>query len=191
MLQASQLRNGTIFVYNGEPFEVLSYKHTHMSRRGADVRVKIRGLVFGKILSENFAPDERFEEAELTKREMQFLYKEGKSLVFMDPKTFEQAEINTEIVGQGANFLIEGEVFPIRFWQEAEGEERAIDIELPPSVALEVIDCPPGVRGNSATNVYKPATLSNGITTKVPLFINQGEKVRIDTRTGEYVERAK
>lgn len=185
MIQASELRNGTTFVFRGEPWRVLEYKHTHMGRGSADVRVKVRGLISGTVKSETFAPGERFEEAAIAKQPRQYLYQEGEELLFMHPNTFEQERVKISTVGEAkVPFLKEGEEVAVLFW-----DEKPIDIEVPPKVVLTVSECDPGVRGNSATNIYKPAKLENGVVMKVPLFVKVGDKVRVDTRNGEYVER--
>lgn len=187
MIQASELRNNTAFVWRNEPWRVLAYKHTHLARSSGDVRVKIRGLVSGVIKSQAFAPSERFEEALISKETLQFLYQEGDNLIFMNPTTFDQEAIKVAVVGETkARFLQEGQEVSVLFW-----EEKSIGVEIPPKVDIEVVTAEPAAKGNSATNIYKSAKLANGITTKVPLFINPGEKVRVDTETGAYVERAK
>jgi elongation factor P len=184
MIDASQLRNGTTFVWRDEPWQVLTYQHTHMGRGSADVRVKVRGLLSGTVKSQAFAPNERFEEALITKQPLQFLYREDQELVFMHPQTFEQIKLQAALVGKAAQFLTEGEGASVLYW-----EDQALGVDIPPKVDLKVVEADPGVKGNSATNIYKSAKLANGIVTKVPLFINPGDTVRIDTRTGEYVER--
>lgn len=185
MIEASQLRTGTTFVWRGEPWQVITYKHTHMGRGSADVRVKIRGLISGTIKSQAFAPNERFEEALITKQPLQFLYREDTELVLMHPTTFDQVSLKISVVGETeARFLQEGQEVAVLFW-----EDQAIGVDMPPKVDVVVVEADPGVKGNSATNIYKSAKLANGVIAKVPLFVNPGDTVRIDTRTGEYVER--
>lgn len=184
MLTATQLRNNTCFLYKGEPYKVLNYKHTHLSRRGADIKVKVRNLKTGKILTFNFGSNERFEEVVIRKREMQFLYQEGENFYFMDPKSFEQIEINKRLLDNSGRFLKEGELVDVLFWQE-----QPLGLDLPASIIGEIIECAPGVKGNSATNIFKTALTKNGLKIKVPLFVKVGDKVKIDTRSGEYIER--
>jgi len=187
MFQASDLRHGTTFVYQDQPWKVLEYKHTHMGRGSADVRVKIRNLLSGTVKSQVFAPNERFGEAEITKQPLQYLYREGDDLVFMHPTSFEQIQIPVKVVGEmAARFLKEGEEVTIFYW-----DEKPIDLDLPPKATMTVVEADPGVKGNSATNIYKSAKLENGIVVKVPLFVKVGDKVKVDTRSGEYVERVK
>ena len=186
MYQASDLKNGVIFIYNNEPFKVLSYKHTHMGRQGANITVKIRGLISGSVLPVTMSPNERFEQADLKKKKMQFLYREGKELFFMDMKNYEQTEINENVIGDEADFLQDGKDYELIFW-----DEKPLSIEIPPKIVVEVIECAPGVKGNSAANMYKSAKVTGNISVKVPLFVEQGEKIRIDTVNRKYVERAK
>jgi len=126
------------------------------------------------------------DEVNTYKKKLQFLYRTPSSCVFVDPKTYEQTEIALSVLGDSINFVKEGESIDIFFW-----DERPLSFELPPKITLTITECDPGVKGNSATNIYKPATLENGMKIKVPLFINAGDRIKVDTRTGAYVERAK
>lgn len=184
MLSATQLKNNTYFEYQGDPFIVLKYKHTHLGRGGANIRVKAKNLKTGSVRSFNFGSNDRFDEVILEKKEMQYLYLDNDNLLFMDPRSFEQIEVSKKILGEQYKFLTEGQMAIVLFWQE-----KPLDIDMPVSVELEVAESAPGVKGNSATNIFKPATLINGLNVKVPLFINKGDKIKVDTRTGEYIER--
>lgn len=186
MFSAVDLRIGSVFLYKDEPYKVLEFKHTHMGRGSADVRLKIRGILNGSIVQVVFAPGERFEEANLTKKKMQFLYKDGDSLFFMDPISYEQIELNRNELGDEVDFLQDGETYNVAYW-----DEKAINVEMPPKVVVEVIDCDPGVKGNSASNMYKSGMVTGNIPVRIPLFIEKGEKIRIDTFDRKYVERAK
>ena len=150
------------------------------------VKVLARNLESGSIEEKGFSSNISVEEVLTSKRTLQYLYKDASNAVFMDPKSFEQMEIPLSILGDAVSYVKEGENVNVLFW-----ESKALSVEVPPKITLEVTECDPGVRGNSATNLYKPAVLENGLKTKVPLFINAGEKIRVDTRTGEYIERAK
>ena len=143
-------------------------------------------LITGNVLQIVLSPSEKFEEASLDKREMQFLYREDDNLFFMNPKTFEQIEIESKNMGEEIDFLKEGNNYNVLFW-----DEKALSIEIPPKVVLKVINCDPGVKGNSAANMYKSASLEGEIKVRVPLFINQGDNIRVDTINRKYVERAK
>jgi len=185
MLSASELKNNTCFLYHEIPYKVLKYKHTHLGRGGAHIRVKVKNLRTDNVLHLNFTSNDRFEEVVLEKKPMQYLYLEAGSFYFMDPKSFEQLAVSSKTLGNSGQFLKEGETVDIMFW-----EDEALDIDLPPSVVVEITECDPGVKGNSVSNMYKPAMTKDGLKIKVPLFCQKGEKVKVDTRTGEYLERA-
>jgi len=163
---------------------VLKYKHTHLSRRGADIKVKAQNLKTNSLVNLNFGSNDRFEEARIEKREMQFLYQQEASFYFMDGRTFNQIEIPGKIVGSTAQFLKEGEPVEILFWQD-----QPLEINLPAAIIFKIKSCDPGVKGNSAANIYKPAMAENGLKLKVPLFIKPGDRVKVDSRSGEYLER--
>jgi elongation factor P len=186
MLNATDLKNGTAFIYYGKPYQVIKYTLIKIGRGGAVVKVLVRNLETGSIEDKSFSSNLAFDEANTFKRKLQFLYKDEVNAVFMDPQNYEQVEIPLSILGEQITFLKEGESVDVLFW-----EEKALSVELPPKIELKVTEADPGVKGNSATNIYKPAVLENGLKIKVPLFINPGDKIRVDTRTGEYIERAK
>jgi len=186
MIPVTNLRAGTVFQENGQPFLVLKYEHTKLGRGTATIKLKIKNLKSKIIREKTFISGARVEEAEVEKKSLQFLYQDEKKVVFMDPRSFEQVEVGKEILEGKEGFLKEGEVVEVLFF---EGEP--VSMELPLSLALAVKETGPGVRGDSATNIFKPATLENGLVVKVPLFVKVGDKVKIDTRTGEYVERVK
>lgn len=186
MIQATDLKNGTTFLDNGKPYRVIKYTHVKIGRGGAIVRVSVRNLESGSVEEKTFSANVKVEDVQTFKRNLQFLYADGKVATFMDPKTYEQVEITTDILESELPYVKEGETVTILFW-----EDKPLSIDIPPKVILTVADTPPGVKGNSATNMFKQASLENGLNVKVPLFINKGDKVVVDTRTGEYVERAK
>lgn len=186
MLSATDLKNGITFAHYEKPYQVIKYSLIKMGRGGATVKVSARNLETGTIEEISYSSNATVEEVNTFKKKLQFLYKSADSLVFMDPATFEQSEIPAKVLGKSASFLKEGEVVDVLFW-----DEKALSVELAPGVILTVTQCDPGVKGNSATNIYKPALLENGLRLKVPLFIKQGNKIKVDTRTGEYIERAK
>ncbi|MEK7111723.1 MAG: elongation factor P [Patescibacteria group bacterium] len=186
MIAATDLKNGATFLTNGQPFQVIKYSLIKIGRGGAVVKLTARNLETGAVTEKSFSSNVSVDEVNTFKRRLQFLYKDPSSCVFMDPKTYEQVEIPLKVLAEQAAFLKEGESVNVLFW-----DEKALSLELPPKVILKVTETDPGVKGNSATNIYKPATLENGLTIKVPLFINVGDSVKVDTRTGEYLERAK
>lgn len=185
MLSATQLRNGKTFQIEGTPYQVLKYEHIKLGRGGATVRISSRNLRSGRVEERTFSTGMSVEDILTTKRRLQYLYNGGDNVVFMDPKNYEQVEFKKSVLGDQLAFLKEGQEADVLFW-----ENEALTIDLPPKVVLIVTETGPGLKGNSATNIYKPATVENGLTVKVPLFIKAGDKVKVDTRTGEYVERA-
>jgi len=186
MIAVSDLKNGTTFFHSGKPYQVVKYEHIKLGRGGATVRITARNLESGGIEQKTFGSDAKVEEVNTFKKNFQFLYKDDRSCVFMDPKTFEQTEIPAKLLGDAVNFIKEGEIIGVLFW-----EDRPLSFELPPKVILKVIECDVGVKGDSATNIYKSAILENGMKIKVPLFINAGDLIKINTKNGEYVERVK
>ena len=184
MISVTKLRSGTTFEEGGKPYRVLKYEHTHLSRGSGTIKIKARNLKDGSVVNLSFKSGAMIEDIEVIRKKMQFLYPDGEDLVFMDPVSFEQVNLAKKIVGEQEKFLVEGEEVQVLFW-----DEKILDLDLPPNLVYRVAETDPGVKGNSATNVYKPAKLANGLMVKVPLFVQVGESVKVDTRTGEYVER--
>jgi len=185
MIEASNLKPGVAFLINDKPHQVLRYEHQKIGRGGAKIKVGVRNLLTGDTSEHTFNNGNKFEEISTIKKKMQFLFSDSSSATFMDSVNYEQIEVPLELVENELPFLNEGEDVILLMWGD-----KPLAVDIPPKVVLEVVETDPGVKGNSASNVYKSAKLSNGFLTKVPLFIKKGEKVRIDTRTGEYVERA-
>src|SRR3972149_8429658 len=183
MINATELKNGAAFLYEGKPFKVIKYELNKMGRGGAIVRVSCLNLESGDNVEHAFSSNLSFPQVDLSKQKLQYLYKDGGSCYFMNPVSYEQIEIPLKTLGEDVIYLKEGEDVSILFW-----EDKPLSIELPPKVALTVKETDPGVKGNSATNIYKPAVLENGLKLKVPLFINPGDKIRVDTRTKENIE---
>jgi len=186
MIVATDLKNGTAFLFESKPYQVVKYSHSKIGRGGANVKVSARNLEDGSLVERTFNSTDKFENISVQKKKMQYLYQDNDSAYFMDSNTYQQTEIDKEVLGDDINYVKEGENANVLFWGD-----KALSVEIPPKVILEVTETTPGVKGNSATNVFKEAKLENGLTAKIPLFINKGEKVVIDTRTGSYVERAK
>lgn len=185
MISVTQLRNGATFEEKGQPYRVVKYEHTHLSRGSGTIKVKARSLRTGSVVNLTYRSGAMVEEITVERRVLQYLYRDREDLVFMDPKSFEQVTVAAQILGPQAHFLKEGEEAGVFFW-----DQEALDVDLPPKVTLKIVEAAPGVKGDSAANMYKSATLENGMTVRVPLFVKAGELVRVDTRTGEYVERA-
>lgn len=186
MISATELKNGIAFLHYGKPYQVIKYSLIKMGRGGAVVKVTARNLETGSIEEKSFSSNVAVDDVSTSKKRLQYLFKDASSVTFMDPKTFEQVEIPLSVLGDDVLYLKEGEGVEVLFW-----EEKPLSVVLSPNVALTVSECDPGVKGNSASNIYKPAVLENGLKLKVPLFIKVGDKIRVDTRTGDYLERAK
>lgn len=186
MISVTELRAGRAFKEDGELYLVLKYEHTKLGRGKANIKVKVRNLDNGRILEKSFISGARVEELETLKKRMQYLYQDAFGFYFMDPESFEQVSVSAEVVGEQVKFLKEGEEVDVLF-----GEDRALSVELPASVVLAVTHTEPGVKGDTATRTLKAATLENGIRLQVPLFVKVGDKIKVDTRSGEYIERAK
>lgn len=185
MIAVQDLRAGTIFDLNGEVFQVLSYEHIKVGRGSANIKVKVRNVRSGATTEKSFINSAKVQDLRVDKKDLQYLYKDSDNVYFMDPNTFEQIEIPAKVVGSDFYYLREGENYNISFL----GSEP-LSINLPPKMEFRVSETGGGERGNSATNVFKEAVLENGFKTKVPLFIKEGDKIRIDTRTGTYSEKA-
>lgn len=184
MISVTSLRPGTTYEENGEIYEVLSYNNVHLRKTSSVVKVKVRNVRKNFTLEKSYPSNGSANPVTLQKKDMQFLYKDTGLGYFMNPQTFEQINIPLSNL-PGHEYLKEGENVNIKF----HGDE-ALGIALAPKVKLKVTDTNPGVKGNSATNVYKDAVLENGIKTKVPLFIKNGDEIIIDTRDGSYTSRA-
>lgn len=183
MISVNDLRSGTFFEAEGQIFQVLSFEHIKMGRGSANIKVKVQNVRTGAITDKSFINNAKAQDISIRKRPMQFLYKESDTAYFMDPQTFEQVEVPLTKLSSH-EYLLEGEIFSISFY-----EDEPLSLLLPPKIDCKVADTGPSIRGNSATNIYKDAVLENGVKTKVPLFINIGDMIRIDTRTGQYTEK--
>lgn len=186
MATTSDLSTGMFLRHNGELVQLLEYIHRTPGNLRAFYQGKMRNLKTGKLVEYRFRSGEEVEIVRVEVRELQYLYKDGNSFVCMDNDTFEQIYVDEVMFGDGAQFMKEGMTVKISF-----EDETPIAAEPPNSVELEVTYTEPGVRGDTATNTLKPATLETGATVNVPLFVNIGEVIKIDTRTGEYMERVK
>ncbi len=185
MISVTELRAGTIFEDQGNTYQVLSYEHVKMGRGSANIKVKVKNIRSGSTTDKSFINGARVNDLQVLKRDLQYLYKDGESAYFMNPSTFEQVAVSLKVIDYEKDYLKEGQNFSISFL----GDEP-LTITLPPKMEFEVTDTPQGVKGNSATNVFKEAVLENGLKTKVPLFVNTGHRIKVDTRTGAYSEKA-
>ncbi len=180
----TEVRPGMTIELNGAPTLTLEYQHVKMAQR-AWVRAKLKNLRTGAIYEKTFNVDEKVEKAHIERREMQFLYHEGDLFHFMDKETFDQIAIPRDKMGDVVNYLLDGATAMILFY-----EKEIIGVEIPNSIIMKVVEAPPGFKGDTVSGGSKPAKLESGITVNVPLFINTGDKVKVDTRTGKYIERA-
>ena len=171
--------------YNGDVAVVLESQHRTPGNLRAFVQATLRSIRTGKTSDVRFSSTERLEVIPMMTRRMDFSYKDGEDYVFSDPETYETIQLTPEVVGDAKNYLVENGSVQVTFV-----EEKPVVLEMPPSVVLTVTDAPDGVRGDSATNVQKAIILETGITVQAPLFIKTGEKVKVDTRSGKYMERA-
>ncbi len=184
MIGVTELRAGTTYEEDGQFFTVLSYEHIKMGRGSANIKVKVKNVKTGSIIDKSYINGAKIHDMPVLKKDMQYLYKDDDAVYFMEPQTFEQVSIPLKIVPEHI-YLKEGETFTVSFLNN-----EPLTVLLPPKMTLKVTETAPGAKGNSATNVFKEAILENGLKTKVPLFINTGEMIRVDTRTGAYSEKA-
>jgi elongation factor P len=185
MATANDLRRGMAINYNGDVAVVLDMQHRTPGNLRAFVQASLRSLRTGKTSDVRFSSTEKIEVIPMVTKRMEFSYKDGEDYVFSDPETYETVTLTPEIVGDSKNYMVENGSVTMTFV-----DDKAVQIELPPSVVLAVTDAPEGIRGDSANNVQKAITVETGITVQAPLFIKTGEKIKIDTRTGKYMERA-
>jgi elongation factor P len=185
MVVAGDFRNGVTFEMDGQVFQIIEFQHVKPGKGAAFVRTKIKNVITGSTVERTFNPSDKFEKAQIVRRDMEYLYKDGDLAYFMDTENYEQMPINLSQIGDALMFVKENTVCKILSYKE-----NVFGIEPPMFVELEIIETEPGFKGDTATGASKPATLETGAQVKVPLFINQGDKIRIDTRTGEYLERA-
>jgi len=186
MISSNEFKRGTVIRLDGNLYSVLEYQHVKPARGAAFVRTKLKSLTKGSIIDKTFRGGEKVEDVRVEKRPMQYLYDEGDGLVFMDNENFEQVSVDRELAGDLMNYIREGDIIDISMH-----EGNPISIEPPIFVQLEVTYAVPGVKGDTATNVMKNVTVETGYTVQAPLFINEGDVLKIDTRNGEYVERVK
>ena len=186
MIYASDFRKGMTFEINGEPHVVIDFQHVKPGKGAAFVRTKYKNILTGATREEAFNPDDKFPKAHIETRKMQYLYNDGELYYFMDPETFDQVPLAYDQVEEAMKYLRENDEATIKIYKGS-----AFLVEAPNFVDLVVTETEPGVKGNTATNVTKAATVETGAVIQVPIFIESGEKIQIDTRTGEYLGRAK
>ena len=183
-VDTSQFRNGLKLELDGEPFTMIYFQHVKPGKGGAFVRTKVKNLKTGRVLDRTFRAGERVEEADVEEKTMQYLYQDGEQLVFMDTQSFDQIPFSADQVGDARRFLKENIEVDVLFWKG-----RPLQIELPNFIEAAIVRCDPGLKGDTASGATKPATLETGAVLQVPLFVKEGDRIRVDTRTGQYMER--
>ena len=186
MISAGDFRNGVTFEMDGQVVSIIEFQHVKPGKGAAFVRTKIRNVITGSVVEKTFNPNDKYPTAYIERRDMEYLYNDGELYYFMDNETYEQIPINKNILADNFKFVKENEVCKVLSYKG-----NVFGVEPPNFVVLTVTETEPGFKGDTATNVQKPATLETGAEIKVPLFINEGEKIQIDTRTGEYLGRSK
>ena len=186
MIYASDFRKGITFEMNGEPHVVLDFQHVKPGKGAAFVRTKYRNILTGATREEAFNPNDKFPKAHIETKQMQYLYNDRELYYFMDTETYDQVPLTFELVEDAIKYIRENDMATVKFYKD-----NAFTVEAPNFVDLEVIETEPGVKGDTATNVTKAATVETGAVIQVPIFINEGEKIQIDTRSGEYLGRSK
>jgi elongation factor P len=185
MVVAGDFRNGVTFEYDGQIFQIVEFQHVKPGKGAAFVRVKMKNVVTGSTVERTFNPSDKMPKAHIERKDMQYLYKDGGLYYFMDVETYEQMPVNESSIGDAFKFVKENMIVKI-----LSHKGGVFGIEPPTFVELQITETDPGFKGDTAQGASKPATLETGAVIKVPLFINQGEVIKIDTRTGEYMERA-
>ena len=185
MVTAGDFRNGVTFEMDGNDYSIIEFQHVKPGKGAAFVRTKIRNVISGAVTEKTFNPNDKYPTAFIERKDMEYLYNDGDLYYFMDSETYEQLPISPNVLGDNFRFVKENMVCKVLSYKG-----NVFGIEPPNFVELQVTETEPGVKGDTATNVTKPATLETGAEIKVPIFINEGEMIRVDTRTGEYMERA-
>ena len=184
MLSAGDIKRGMVIRLDGRLMQVVQFEHQKIGRGGALLNLKLRDMDSGAMVDRSFTATKRYDRVRLETRQVQFVYRDAHGFHFMDTGSFEDLAISEEMLGDGTKFLVDG----LELALLVEGD-RPVSVELPPSVALKVVEAAPGHKGDTASSAYKPATVETGLTLQVPLFVEKGDTIRVDTRTGAYLER--
>lgn len=178
------LSKGVNIILDNEPFEVLEVQHSRFAQRRAVLRTKVKSLLSGNVYNKTFQSNEKFEEADIAKEKAQYLYRDGDSFYFMNERNYEQFSLDAKKIGEKANFLVESTVVEILNFND-----NPVSISLPIKMTFNVTSAPPGIKGDTAQGGTKAVTIETGLQIITPLFINEGDKIAVDTRTGEYLEK--
>ncbi len=184
MITAGDFRNGITFEFEGNVYQVVEFQHVKPGKGAAFVRTKMKNVMTGGVVERTFNPTEKVEPARIERKEMEYLYEDTGLYYFMDQETYEQTPLSADQLGDALKFVMENMTVKILSYKG-----NVFAVEPPTFVELTVTETEPGVKGNTATNVTKPATVETGATITVPMFVNEGDRIRIDTRSGEYMER--
>ena len=184
MISASDFRNGITVEIDGNVFQILEFQHVKPGKGAAFVRTKLKNIINGGVIEKTFRPTEKFPQARIDRKDMQYLYKDGDLFYFMDTESYDQLPISADTISEAMKFVKENEMVKVCSYNG-----NVCSVEPPLFVELEVTETEPGFKGDTATGASKPATVETGATIAVPLFIDEGEKVKIDTRTGEYLSK--
>ena len=184
MISAGDFRNGLTFEFEGNVYQVVEFQHVKPGKGAAFVRTKMKNVITGGVVERSFNPTEKVEQAHIERKEMEYLYEDSGLYYFMDQETYEQTPLSAEQLGEALKFILENMTVKILSYKG-----NVFAVEPPQTVELKVVATEPGVKGNTATNVTKPATVESGAVITVPMFVNEGDVIRIDTRTGEYLAR--
>jgi elongation factor P len=184
MHSTSDFRRGLKIEMDNIPYEIVDFQHVKPGKGGAFIRTKLKNMLNGRVVENTFRSGEKVGKPDMESKEMQYLYKDGTGFVFMDMESYEQFTVDAEVLGVKGGYLVDGVELTMLMYRG-----KALDLDLPTSVVLEVTHTEPGVKGDTVSGSTKPATLSTGISVNVPLFVNEGEKIKVDTRTGEYLSR--
>jgi elongation factor P len=184
MISTSDFFRGMKIDIDGEPYIIIEFQNARTAQRRANVTTKLKHLITGQVLEKTFSSGTQFEDPDFETKTMQFLYNDGENFHFMDTTTYDQIAISAEAVGDNKWYLLENHEYELLFFKN-----RAINIDLPTSVVLEVVESEPAVKGDRVSNVMKGAKLETGLEVKVPIFIKEGDKIKVDTRDGKYLER--
>lgn len=185
MISTNDMRPGQTLEIDGNLFTIVNYQHVKPGKGQAFVKTKLRNLKNGAVVDKTFRADEKVTLAVLDKREMQYLYSDDTGLVFMDRESYEQMHIDPELIGDGVKFLTDGTVCLVPVY-----EGTPVGAEMPPNVELEITETDPGFKGDRVSGALKPATVETGAVVQVPLFVEKGERIKVDTRTGQYISRS-
>lgn len=184
MITTSNFSRGLTIVYDGDLYTIVEFLNVHPGRGSAFVRTKLKNLETGAVIDKNFKAGEKVEKAFLDNREMEYLYRQDELLIFMDTETYEQLTLTEDYLGDAVDYLKENDMINVLLYKG-----KPVGIDLPPNVELKIVETQPGIRGNTVSGGSKPATLETGKVVQVPLFVEEGDVIKVDTRTGEYMTR--